>query len=299
MEPSSTERHRQRPHGSCDQPLRGRRRARSLRRFAAAAFCTTLLLPAGAAGEPNSGSIVIGDPGQSASQAQSTTQNNDQGTSGGSVTIGNDQQATTDQTINQEQTGTFIVLGEGALQQNASQNADTVQNNSQHLGGLVLGNAVQDNVQHAATTQDINQVMNGTFIVLGGTITPDARIVAGVRTLEGCAICADRMSGSGTNLASGDVRQSGGSSQAMDGTFIVFGDLSQNASQNASTVENNEQSRSGSIILGDTDQKNNQQAVTNQEIDQTLTGTYIVFGTLDQSAGQNAETIQNNAQGQG
>jgi len=174
-----------------------------------------------------------------------------------------------------------------------------VQNNSQHLGGLVLGNAVQDNVQHAATTQDINQVMNGTFIVLGGTITPDARIVAGVRTLEGCAICADRMSGSGTNLASGDVRQSGGSSQAMDGTFIVFGDLSQNASQNASTVENNEQSRSGSIILGDTDQKNNQQAVTNQEIDQTLTGTYIVFGTLDQSAGQNAETIQNNAQGQG
>lgn len=299
MKTSSTERNSQGPHGCSDQPLRGRRRARSLRRLFAVAFCTTLLIPAGAAGSPTEGAIVIGDPGQSASQAQSTTQNNDQGTSGGSVTIGNDQQATTDQTINQEQTGTFIVLGEGALQQNASQNADTVQNNSQYLGGLVLGNAVQDNVQHAATTQDINQVMNGTFIVLGGTMTVDPRIIAGVEAIGMCAPCGERMSGSGTTLAGGDLRQSGGSSQALDGTFIVFGDLSQNASQNASTVENSEQSRSGSIILGDTDQKNNQQAVTNQEIDQTLTGTYIVFGTLDQSAGQNAETIQNNAQGQG
>ncbi len=298
MQPSSIERQPQAPHGTCDRRLRGRGHARSSRRLAAVAFSTCLLVPAGVADAQQSGSIVIGDPGQSAQQQQSTTQNNDQGSSGGSVTIGNDQQATTDQTINQEQSGTFIVLGEGALQQNASQNANTVQNNSQYSGGLVLGNTLQDNVQHAATTQDINQVMRGTFIVLGGTIAVDSRITDGVRALEGCAVCADSMRG-GPVLASGDVRQTGGSNQAMDGTFVVFGDLSQTASQNALTVENNQQSRSGYIILGDTEQKNNQQAVTNQEIDQTLTGTYIVFGTLDQSADQNAETIQNNTQGQG
>ena len=299
MQPSSTEWQPQAPHGTCDRPLPGRRHASSLRRLAAVAFSTALLLPAGVAGAQQQGSIVIGDPGQSANQAQSTTQNNDHGASGGSVTIGNDQQATTDQTINQEQTGTFIVLGEGALQQNANQNANTVQNNSQHSGGLVLGDVLQDNVQHAATTQEINQVMDGTFIVFGGTMAVDPRIVDGVRTLEGCAVCADSMRGSGTTLASGDVRQTGSGDQAMDGTFIVFGDLSQSASQDASTVENNQQDRSGYIILGDTEQTNNQQAVTNQEIDQTLTGTYIVFGTLDQSADQNADTIQNNGQEQG
>lgn len=298
MQSSSRAWRPQMPDGTCDRPLPGRRPARSLRRLAAVALSTTLLIPAGVAGA-QSGSIVIGDPGQSAQQQQSTSQNNDQGSSGGSVTIGNDQQATTDQTINQEQTGTFIVLGEGALQQNANQNANTVQNNSQHTGSLLLGNAVLDNVQHAATTQDINQVMNGTFIVFGGTMQVDQRIVDGVRTLEGCAICADKMRDSGTTLASGDVRQTGGSNQAMDGTFIIFGDLSQTATQDSSTVENNEQNRSGYIILGDTEQTNNQQAVTNQEIDQTLTGTYIVFGTLDQTAGQNAETIQNNTQGAG
>lgn len=296
MRASSTERQPRAASHMSARRIGAGRLAPSMRRFAALALGIGLLLPAATAGAQTSGSIVIGDPGQSANQQQSTTQGNDQGSSGGSVTIGNDQQATTDQTINQEQNGTFIVF-DGALQQTANQNASTLQDNSQYSGGLVLGNVLQDNVQHAATTQDINQVMDGTFIVLGGTIPVDPRIVAGVRTLEGCAVCAGSMHD--TTLASGDVRQTGGSDQSMNGTFIVFGDLEQSASQDASTIEHNNQSHSGYIILGDTEQTNNQQAVTNQEIDQSLTGTYIVFGTLDQTADQNADTVQTNQQGQG
>ena len=272
---------------------------RSLRRAAAAAFATSLLLPAAVASAgPDSGSLIIGDPGQSASQAQSTTQVNDQGT-GGSITLGdtaqsNDQQATTDQVITQEQSGTFVILN-NALNQNANQNANTEQYNSQQSGGLVIGDVLQSNVQHASTSQDINQVMNGTFVVLGNAFAVDSRIIDGVNTLNGCAVCAQSMQG-GPVLASGDYRQSGGSNQALNGVFIVFGDMEQSASQNSSTVENNEQDRSGFIILGDTEQANNQQAVTNQEIDQSLVGTFIVFGTLDQTADQNANTIQTNDQ---
>jgi hypothetical protein len=229
--------------------------ARSLRRAVTAAFATILLLPAAiASAGPDSGSLIIGDPGQSATQAQSTTQVNDQGT-GGSVTLGgsgqsNDQLATTDQVITQDQSGTFVILN-NALNQNANQNANTEQYNSQQSGGLVIGDVLQSNVQHAATSQDINQVMNGTFVVLGGAFAVDSRIIDGVNTLNGCAVCAQAMQG-GPVLAGGDYRQTGGSDQALNGVFIVFGDLEQSASQNSSTVETNQQDRSGFIILGDT-----------------------------------------------
>jgi hypothetical protein len=305
MRPSSTEKQPQPlrsgnslPAARCARPGG----VRSLRRLAAAVFATGLLLPAAVAGaEPESGSLIIGDPGQSAAQQQSTSQSNDQGTAGaitlGDTTQSNDQQATTDQVIAQEQSGTFVILN-GALHQTANQNANTVQENSQHSGGLVIGDVLQSNVQHAATSQDINQVMDGTFIVLGNAFQVDSRIVDGVNTLNGCAVCADSMQG-GPVLAGGDYRQTGGSNQSLNGVFIVFGDFEQSASQNSSTVENNQQDRSGFIILGDTEQANDQQAVTNQEIDQSLIGTFIVFGTLDQTADQNAETIQTNDQDQG
>jgi len=273
---------------------------RSLRRAAAAVLASSALLPAAIAGAaPESGSIVIGDPGQSATQQATTTISSDQGAAGGSITLGqsNDQQAETNQNINQEQSGTFVILND-ALNQSASQNANTVLDNSQQSGGLVLGNVDQANTQHATTDQDINQVMNGTFIVLGDTFAVDGRIVETVNTLNGCAVCVQSMP-SGTVLSGGDYRQTGGSDQSAAGTFIVFGDFVQSASQNSSTVETNEQDRSGFIILGDTAQTNTQQAVTNQEIDQSLTGTFIVFGSLDQTADQNAETILTNDQTQG
>lgn len=283
------------------RPARLRWRARQS--FGALALVLGLLtVPASvAAAQVGAGSIVIGDPGQSATQQQSTGESNSQGNDG-SITLGNptqsnDQQAATNQIITQDQTGTFIVLN-NALHQTADQNASTQQNNSQHSGGLVLGNSNQDNVQHATTNQSIDQSMNGTFVVLGNTFTVDARITAGVDELNSCADCAAAMRG-GPVLAGGDLKDADGSDQSMNGTYVVFGNLTQAASQNSSTVENNQQDMSGSIVLGDTSQKNNQQAVTNQGIDQSLTGTYIVFGTLDQTAGQNASTLQNNKQDQG
>jgi len=302
MRPTSTEREPQAlragnllPIGRFAHPGRGR----SLRRAAAAVLASSVLLPAAfASAAPDSGSIVIGDPGQSASQQASTSVNSEQGASG-AITLdqSNDQQAATNQNINQEQSGTFVILN-GALNQSASQNANTVLDNSQQSGGLVLGNVDQANTQHATTNQDINQVMNGTFVVLGDMFAVDGRIIETVNMLNGCAVCAQHMP-SGTVLSGGDYRQTGGSDQSAAGTFVVFGDFVQSASQNASTVETNQQDRSGFIILGDTEQANNQQAVTNQEIDQSLTGTFIVFGSLDQTADQNAETILTNDQTQG
>ena len=203
----------------------------------------------------------------------------------------------TNQHINQEQDGTFIIM-DGALHQTANQNASTVQDNQQLTGlngGLVLGNTALNNTQHATTNQDINQVMDGTFIVLGDTFTVDSRITDGINSLNSCAVCASKMSG-GPVLAGGDYRAT---SDSEDGTFIVFGNFTQAASQNASTVENNDQSMDRPIILGDTELNNNQDAVTNQKIDQSLHGTYIVFGTLDQTADQNASTIQTNEQEHG
>ena len=302
MKPSSTKRKPQAPRAGNLLPamriVHPGAAARSLRRTAAAVLAAGVLLPAAAAtAGPDSGSLIIGDPGQSAGQQQSTTLGNDQG-AGGSVTLGgvqqgNDQQATTDQVITQEQSGTFVIL-DGTLNQTANQNASTVLDNSQQSGGLVLGNVAQNNTQHASTTQDISQVMDGTFIVLGDSFQVDARIVESVNTLNGCAVCAQSMP-SGTVLSGGDYR----AGDSAEGTFVVFGDFVQSASQNSSTVENNQQDRSGFIILGDTEQTNNQQAVTNQEIDQSLTGTFIVFGSLDQTADQNAETILTNDQTQG
>ena len=263
-----------------------------------------LMAPAGAAfaQSGDSGSIIIGDPGQSAQQTQSTGQSNTQDAGTGSITLGdtaaaNDQQAVTNQHINQEQSGTFIVF-DGALHQNASQNASTVQDNTQLTGlsgGLIVGNTSLNNKQHATTNQDINQVMDGTFIVFGDTFAVDSRITSGVNSLNGCAVCAEQMRG-GPVLAGGDYRAS---SDSEEGTYIVFGDFTQAASQNSSTVENNHQDMTGSIILGDTELNNDQQAVTNQKIDQSLHGTYIVFGTLDQTADQNASTIQTNEQEHG
>jgi hypothetical protein len=254
------------------------------------------------AGDP-SGAIILGPSGQSATQQQSGSASNTQVAGDGSVTLGNagasnDQQADTNQTITQGQDGTFVVLGGDSLHQTANQNASTLQDNSQLNGGLVVGNLSQGNVQHATTNQNINQAMDGTFIVLGNTFAVDSRITDGVNVLNGCAECASAMSG-GPVLAGGDLRQTGGSDQSMNGTYVVFGDLTQSASQDSSTVETNHQDSSGPIILGDTGQQNNQQAVTNQGIDQSLTGTYIVFGTLDQTADQNAGTTQINEQEQG
>lgn len=274
------------------------------RRLAVLVVAMGLQAPATVALAEDSGTIIIGDPGQSATQEQSTSASNTQeaGNGGGSITIGdptqtNDQQATTDQTINQRQSGTFVIFN-GALHQTANQNASTVLENSQLSGGLIIGNPTQTNTQHASTTQSINQVMDGTFIVLGGTMPVDPALVGAVKTLNGCADCAGAMP-SGTVLAGGDFSQTGGSSQSLDGTYIVFGNFTQSASQNASTTETNRQNLSGSIIIGDTSQSNHQTAVTNQEIDQSLSGTYIVFGTLDQTADQNAETVLVNDQKQG
>jgi hypothetical protein len=269
----------------------------------ALAVAAGLMVPTGAAFAQtgDSGSIIIGDPGQSAQQNQSTSQSNTQDAGTGSITLGdtaagNDQQAVTNQHINQEQSGTFIVF-DGALHQIASQNASTVQDNTQLSGlsgGLVVGDTSLNNTQHATTNQDINQVMDGTFLVFGDTFAVDSRITGAVNSLNGCAACADAMRG-GPVLAGGDYR----AGDSEDGTYIVFGDFTQAASQNASTVENNHQDMTGSIILGDTELNNDQQAVTNQKIDQSLHGTYIVFGTLDQTADQNASTIQTNEQEHG
>jgi len=307
MRPSSTE------GGSAEAPggggvLKARlRRSRTSRVhlwFGAFVVALGLVAPAGAAfaQSGDSGSIIIGDPGQSAEQNQSTSQSNTQDVGSGSITLGdtaaaNDQQAVTNQHINQDQSGTFIVF-DGALHQTASQNASTVQDNTQLSGlsgGLVVGNTALNNTQHATTNQDINQVMDGTFLVFGDAFTVDSRITSAVNSLNGCAVCAEQMRG-GPVLAGGDYRAT---SDSEDGTYIVFGDFTQAASQNASTVENNQQDMTGSIILGDTELNNNQDAVTNQKIDQSLHGTYIVFGTLDQTADQNASTIQTNEQEHG
>lgn len=307
MRPSSTE------GGSAEAPggvgvLRARlRRSRTPRVhlwFGSVVVALGLMAPAGAALAQggDSGSIVIGAPGQDANQNQSTSQGNAQTAADGSITLGdtaaaNDQQATTNQHINQEQNGTFIIM-DGALHQTANQNASTVQQNDQTTGlhgGLVLGDTALNNKQHAATNQDINQVMDGTFIVLGDTFAVDSRITDGVNSLNSCAACAAKMRG-GPVLAGGDYRAG---SDSEDGTFIVFGNFTQAASQNASTVETNSQSFDQPIILGDTELNNNQDAVTNQKIDQSLHGTYIVFGTLDQTADQNASTIQTNEQEHG
>lgn len=306
MGPSSTE------GGSEDAPGSGgvlRARPRASRtpgvrlRFGALVVALGLIVPAGAAfAQTDDGSIVIGNPGQSANQNQSTDQSNDQTAGDGSITLGdtsaaNDQQAVTNQHITQEQNGTFIILDD-ALHQTANQNASTVQQNNQATGvngGLVLGNTALNNTQHATTNQDINQSMDGTFLVFGNAFTLDSRITDGVNSLNACAACASAMRG-GPVLSGGDYRAS---SDSEDGTFIVFGNFTQAASQNASTTETNSQSFDQPIILGDTELDNDQDAVTNQKIDQSLHGTYIVFGTLDQTADQNASTVQINEQEQG
>ncbi len=307
MRPSSTEgRSAQAPSGVAVPTAPVRRSRTSCVRlwFGALAVAFGLLVPASVAfaQSGDSGSLIIGDPGQSAEQNQSTSQANTQDAGTGSITLGNtaadnDQQAATNQHINQEQSGTFIVF-DGALHQTAAQNANTVQDNKQLTGlsgGLVVGDTSLNNKQHATTNQDINQVMDGTFIVLGDTFAVDSRITSGVSSLNGCAVCAEATRG-GPVLAGGDYRAS---SDAQEGTYIVFGDFTQAAAQNSSTVETNHQDMTGSIVLGDTELNNDQQAVTDQKIDQSLHGTYIVFGTLDQTADQNANTIQTNQQEHG
>lgn len=303
MRPSSTEGEGPSASGGRDAQRARRRRPPAPRvrlRLGALVVALGLLVPvSGALAQSgDAGSIVIGDPGQTATQGQSTSQANTQD-AGGAITLGpsdatNDQQAVTNQHITQEQNGTFIVF-DGALQQTATQNSSTVQENTQlgGLGGLVVGGSAQHNKQHATTNQDIDQEMDGTFIVLGGTFAVDSRITGAVDALNACAVCASATSG-GPVLAGGDYRAAGDS---VDGTYVIFGNFTQAATQNASTVELNQQDMTGPIVLGDTEQDNDQGADTNQQIDQSLHGTYIVFGTLDQTADQNADTTQINEQG--
>lgn len=247
------------------------------------------------------GSIVVGSTGQEAGQQQTTTQNNDQGAGGnqGSIAVGdpsqsNDQQAATNQSIDQLQSGTFVVFDEG-LHQRANQDASTLQDNTQLSGGVVVGSPSQSNVQRAETNQDIDQSMTGTFVVFGGSRTIGAGLRSSLERLNGCDVCAAEMLDAPV-VTGGNLSQRDGSRQSQAGTFVVFGDLTQSASQDSSITEVNEQSVSGSIIIGSPSQSNQQEARTDQSIDQSLNGTFVVFGTLDQTADQSAETVQINDQ---
>lgn len=272
---------------------------RLLRAIAPATVFLALCAPIAAA--QDTGSIIIGDPGQSAHQGQSTTQNNAQGVGDdNSIQVGSpgqksDQQAQTNQQIDQAQNGTFIVFN-GGLHQVANQDASTLQdNNQQSAGGVNVGSPGQSNLQHATTNQRISQEMTGTFVVFGGTRQVNPNLVASLDRLNACAICAEGLLGAPV-LVGGNLRQNGGDRQSQAGTFVVFGNLEQRASQESSITEVNRQISSGSIIIGSPGQVNEQRASTDQVIEQSLDGIFIVFGTLDQLADQSASTVQINDQ---
>jgi hypothetical protein len=251
-----------------------------------------------------SGALVIGGGGQSQSMTQSTQQGSTQqlDTSGtGAVTVGNPSQlngqaAETHQAINQLQTGTFVVFG-GALTQSATEAASTTQLNDQNLSGYFLvGSPSQTNKQGARTNQAINQVLDGTFVVLGDP-PADPASQQSANNLAQCGLCADAIVGSSGHVVGGDLVQSGNDSEDY-GTYVVFGNLVQSFQQTNSITETNDQALAapGSVIVGSPAQNNNQQADTNQNINQRLTGIFVVFGFLTQSAGETATTVQVNHQ---
>jgi hypothetical protein len=252
--------------------------------------------------DEGSGSIVIGGSGQQAGQTQATDQANSQqldpngGTVVGGSQQGNDQQSTTQQAIDQTESGTFVIFG-GGLHQRANQTAATVQGNDQSIdGSVVLGKADQSNVQTADINQGIKQNLTGTFLVFGGTKSPDPRLTASFNAIGACAVCSDALSDSSVGLSGGDLQQTGGPNQSTAGTYVVLGNLDQSFSQTSTIAEGNDQSVQGSIIIGDVSQANVQHASVGQSIDESLSGTYIVFGTLDQSADQLALISESNNQ---
>ncbi|PZS07844.1 MAG: hypothetical protein DLM64_13970 [Solirubrobacterales bacterium] len=279
-----------------------------LRLPVAAIAALALGAPSAAAGSAGvapvpSGSIVLGDPGQSQSMQSSTSASNAQqvgapgSTSVGTPNQSNTQQSATHQSIKQSESGDFIIFN-GGLHQHASEAASTQQSNDQLLGGSVgVGSPTQSNVQQATTNQSITQALSGTFVIFGGTRS-DPAAAQSVNRLTACGVCADQLAG-GPVLAGGNLSQTTGAQQSQAGTFVVFGDLKQQASNNSSTVETNNQVLSGSVIVGSPVQANNQAATTNQVIGQSMSGTFVIFGSLDQGATENASTVQSNKQRQG
>ena len=252
--------------------------------------------------DTSAGSIVVGGGGQQADQTQATDQANSQqvdpnsGTVVGGTQQGSGQQANTNQAVDQTESGTFVVFG-GGLRQAANQAAVTLQGNDQSVdGNLVLGQVDQSNLQSADINQAIRQSLSGTFLVFGGTIPVDPSLAKSFAGLAACGVCSDAVSDASVGLVGGDLHQNAGPNQALNGTYVVLGNLDQSFSQSSSVAENNDQTVSGSIIIGDVSQANVQHANVDQSIDQSLSGTYIVFGTLDQSADQLALINESNNQ---
>jgi hypothetical protein len=254
-------------------------------------------------GNPNSGSVEIGTPSSVASQTQNTKEVNAQTVgSGGSFEIGNttqsnNQSADISQNINQTDTGTFVVFNNG-LHQIASQVANTLLLNEQSAGkggGTIVGDVIQTNNQSAVVNQAITQSLTGTFVVLGGTKSTDG-LEQAFNHIAQCGICSDTLESEGVGLVGGDMVASGSPNESANGTFVVLGNLIQAAFQDSNNSAYNNQAVSGSFIIGNITQNNNQAAVTNQNITQSLSGTYVVFGQLDQLAGQVANTTLVNKQ---
>jgi hypothetical protein len=257
----------------------------------------------GVSQDQTSGTIVVGGGGQQAGQTQGTVEGNDQGVGpdSGSVVIGgtsqsNQQLSNTHQNINQTESGTFLVIG-NSLHQTAEQVAQTVLANDQSVdGGLVIGNVTQTNSQLANINQSINQSLTGTFLVLGGS-QPAAATGLGqsFNAIAACGICADAVSDSGSALVGGNLVASNSPSHSS-GIHVVTGDLNQTVDQTDTTFLVNGQSVDGSIIIGNVAQSNAQNANVNQSIDESLSGTYLIFGSLNQDAGQLALINESNHQ---
>ena len=251
-----------------------------------------------------SGTIVVGGGGQQAGQVQTTDEANNQivGPDDGTIIIGdtsqaNQQQSSTHQSINQTESGTFLVIGD-SLHQTAEQVAQTVLVNGQSIdGSLVVGNVTQTNSQQASINQSINQSLTGTFVILGGSQPAVASgLAASFNEIARCGICADAVSDSGTGLVGGNLNESSSPTQSSNGIYIVTGDLNQRFDQTDTTILSNGQSVNGSIIIGNVSQTNAQNANVNQSIDQSLSGTYLIFGSLDQEASQLALINESNHQ---
>jgi hypothetical protein len=263
--------------------------------------------PADASGvsqDQTSGTIVVGGGGQQAGQQQTTAELNDQsvGPDDGTIVIGgtaqsNQQQSNTHQNINQTESGTFLVIG-NSLHQTASQVAETVLANGQFVdGSLVLGGVSQSNSQNANINQSINQSLTGTFLILGGTQSAAASGLAqSFDALAKCGVCADAVSDSGAGLVGGNLDESNSPNQSSNGIYVITGDLDQISDQNDTTILVNGQSVDGSVIVGNVSQTNAQNANVNQSINQSLSGTYLIFGSLDQDAGQVALINESNNQ---
>ncbi|HWH09853.1 MAG TPA: hypothetical protein VG165_01895 [Solirubrobacteraceae bacterium] len=255
--------------------------------------------------DQTSGTIVVGGGGgQQATQAQSTAEVNDQGIGpdSGTIVIGgtaqaNQQQSNTQQNIDQTESGTFLVIG-NSLHQTASQVAQTVLANGQFVdGSLVLGGVTQTNSQDANINQSINQSLTGTFVILGGSQPAAASgLTQSFNALAKCGICADAVSDSGAGLVGGNLDVSNSPNESSNGIYVVTGDLNQTFDQTDTTVLVNGQSVDGSVIVGNVSQTNAQNANVNQSINQSLSGTYLIFGSLDQDAGQLALINESNNQ---